>query len=41
VELMKLRVDHDLWYIDNWSVWIDIKIIVWTFVKVLVQPSAY
>jgi exopolysaccharide biosynthesis polyprenyl glycosylphosphotransferase len=41
VELMKQRVDHDLWYIDNWSVWIDIKIILRTFVQVLVQPSAY
>ena len=41
VELMIQRVNHDLWYIDNWSVWIDIKIILRTFVQVLVQPSAY
>jgi lipopolysaccharide/colanic/teichoic acid biosynthesis glycosyltransferase len=41
VELMKQRVDHDLWYIDNWSLWIDVKIVVWTFVQVLGQPSAY
>ena len=41
IELMKQRVDHDLWYIDNWSVWIDVKVIARTFVQVLVQPSAY
>lgn len=31
--LMQKRVDHDLWYIENWSFWLDIKIIfltVWT-----------
>ena len=41
VELMMQRVNHDLWYIDNWSLWIDVKIIVRTFMQVLIQPSAY
>jgi Undecaprenyl-phosphate glucose phosphotransferase len=41
VELMKRRVELDLWYIDNWSFWLDFKIIARTFLLVLFQPSAY
>lgn len=41
VELMKRRVELDLWYIDNWSLWLDFKIIARTFVSVLFQLSAY
>ncbi len=29
------RFQHDLWYIDNWSLWLDIKIIFMTFIMVL------
>lgn len=29
-ELMQKRVDHDLWYIENWSFWLDIQIILLT-----------
>lgn len=32
---MKARVDHDLWYIDNWSLWLDVKILLKTCVVVL------
>ena len=34
--LMQRRVEYDLWYIENWSFWLDIKIIlltVWTMLK--------
>jgi undecaprenyl-phosphate galactose phosphotransferase/putative colanic acid biosynthesis UDP-glucose lipid carrier transferase len=41
VETMQRRVDLDLWYIDNWSLWLDIKIIVRTIALLLQQPSAY
>jgi Undecaprenyl-phosphate glucose phosphotransferase len=41
VELMKRRVELDLWYIDNWSLWLDVKIIARTFVSILFQPAAY
>jgi Undecaprenyl-phosphate glucose phosphotransferase len=34
---MAARVEHDLYYIDNWSIWLDIYIVVLT----LVSPSAY
>ena len=41
VDLMKRRVDLDLWYIDNWKLWIDLKIIAMTVVIVFFQRSAY
>ncbi len=41
VEKMKLRVQHDLYYINNWSVWFDLKIIVMTLFKGLVNKNAY
>jgi Undecaprenyl-phosphate glucose phosphotransferase len=34
---MKARVDHDLYYIDNWSIWMDMAIIVQT----AFSPKAY
>jgi len=24
---MQKRIEHDLWYVENWSIWLDIKII--------------
>ena len=27
VEIMKQRVDFDLWYINNWSLWLDIQVV--------------
>jgi Undecaprenyl-phosphate glucose phosphotransferase len=41
VHMMKQRVDFDVWYINNWSLWLDLKIIAYTFVVVLRQPMAY
>lgn len=40
-EQVKRRVDYDLYYIENWSVLFDIKIILMTAVRVLYDPSAY
>jgi undecaprenyl-phosphate galactose phosphotransferase/putative colanic acid biosynthesis UDP-glucose lipid carrier transferase len=34
LELMERRVDHDLWYIDNWSMWLDIWILLRTCIVV-------
>jgi Undecaprenyl-phosphate glucose phosphotransferase len=35
------RTKYDLWYIENWSVWLDIKIIMRTLVRFFKDPSAY
>ncbi|MCK1757379.1 undecaprenyl-phosphate glucose phosphotransferase [Bradyrhizobium sp. 137] len=40
LELMQKRVEHDLWYINNWSVGLDIKIITRTAFGML-NTSAY
>jgi lipopolysaccharide/colanic/teichoic acid biosynthesis glycosyltransferase len=39
--VMEKRVELDLWYINNWSLWLDIKILVRTFAAVLRQKDAY
>lgn len=38
---MEARVAKDLWYIDNWSILLDIKIILRTVVCVLADRKAY
>ncbi len=35
------RTKYDLWYIENWSLWLDFKIILRTAAKVLLDTSAY
>ena len=34
-EDVKKRMDYDLYYIDNWSIWLDLEIVVRTFGAVL------
>lgn len=38
---MEKRVEFDLHYIDNWSVWLDLKIILLTFIKGFINKNAY
>ncbi len=41
-ELMQKRIDNDLWYIENWSFWLDIQIIFLTAWNMLRgDPNAY
>ena len=41
IENMEARIEKDLWYINNWSIWLDISIILRTMVVVLRQKTAY
>lgn len=41
LELMEKRVEHDLWYINNWSLALDLFILLRTIVVTFGRPSAY
>lgn len=41
LDKMKRRIDYDLFYIDHWSLWLDVKILFMTMVKGFVNPNAY
>jgi undecaprenyl-phosphate galactose phosphotransferase/putative colanic acid biosynthesis UDP-glucose lipid carrier transferase len=41
VEMMAKRVEFDLWYINNWSLWLDVKILFRTLAVLGFQSNAY
>jgi exopolysaccharide biosynthesis polyprenyl glycosylphosphotransferase len=41
LDLMEKRVEYDRWYINNWSFWLDLKIVLRTFVSIFASRNAY
>ena len=41
LDKMKKRVEYDLYYIENWSLWFDLKIIFLTIFKGFINKNAY
>jgi Undecaprenyl-phosphate glucose phosphotransferase len=40
-EKMRQRVEHDLYYIDNWSIWLDLQILIRTVLSPACYRNAY
>ena len=43
MQLMSKRTEYDIWYLENWSIWLDIKIIfvtIWQMITFKI-PKAY
>jgi lipopolysaccharide/colanic/teichoic acid biosynthesis glycosyltransferase len=41
LEKMRKRVEYDLYYIENWSLWFDLRIILLTMFKGFINKNAY
>jgi undecaprenyl-phosphate galactose phosphotransferase/putative colanic acid biosynthesis UDP-glucose lipid carrier transferase len=41
LDLMKQRINLDLWYINNWTIWLDLWIIIRTCFEVARNRNAY
>jgi putative colanic acid biosynthesis UDP-glucose lipid carrier transferase len=41
VEQIENRVACDLDYIENWSLWFDVRILMLTFTREILSPSAF
>jgi putative colanic acid biosynthesis UDP-glucose lipid carrier transferase len=38
---MAKRVEHDIFYIDHWSLWLDIRILARTVITAVTDRNAY
>lgn len=41
IQMMERRIEHDLWYAEYWSLWLDIRILLMTVVRVMKTDKAY
>ncbi len=41
VEKMEQRLEYDLYYIQNWSIWLDLEILLLTLFRGIIDPNAY
>jgi Undecaprenyl-phosphate glucose phosphotransferase len=39
IDLMEKRVEYDVWYVSNWSIWLDIRIIFRTALALMYQEA--
>ena len=39
VAMMAARIDHDIWYVNNWSLLLDVRIIVLTFTRLFARAA--
>lgn len=39
IDLMERRVEYDVWYVSNWSIWLDLKILARTASAVMFQEA--
>ena len=38
-EIMEKRMEHDLWYLNNWTIWLDLYIMIKTFYVIFTKPG--
>jgi Undecaprenyl-phosphate glucose phosphotransferase len=41
VDAMQRRIEYDLWYIECWSIWLDVRILLMTIVQLLRPRNIY
>lgn len=39
IDLMEKRVEYDVWYVSNWSIWLDLKILIKTATALMAQEA--
>jgi putative colanic acid biosynthesis UDP-glucose lipid carrier transferase len=41
-EQLRKRIEHDIWYLENWSLWLDLRIILLTlYITIKGDENAY